>query len=56
MTGTLQRDQEEESLSGTVEGNRVHFHFDSEDLDQHGTVSRNRMSGTCTWRGRSTGT
>lgn len=42
-------------LSGTVDGNRVHFHFNSEDLDQHGTVSGNRMSGTCTWRGEING-
>lgn len=38
-------------VSGEVDGNQVHFHFDTEDLDQHGTVSGNRMTGTCTWRG-----
>ena len=29
----------------------VHFHFDVEDLDQHGVVSadRNSMGGTSTW-------
>ncbi|HSB55288.1 MAG TPA: hypothetical protein VLD58_13080 [Gemmatimonadales bacterium] len=37
-------------VNGTVEGNTVHFHFDTDDVDQHGTVSGNRISGTCTWR------
>lgn len=39
-------------VSGTVSGNKVHFHFDDEAYDQHGTVSAdgNSMSGTCTWR------
>lgn len=38
-------------VSGSVSGNKVHFHFDTEDLDQHGTVSGDRMTGTCTWSG-----
>jgi hypothetical protein len=40
-------------VSGEVDGNKVHFHFDSEDLDQHGTVSGDQMTGTCTWRDES---
>ena len=42
-------------VSGEVAGNKVHFHFDSQDLDQHGTVSGDRMTGTCTWRGQNDG-
>lgn len=42
-------------VSGTVEGTGVHFHFDTEDLDQHGTVAGNRMTGTCNWRGEING-
>jgi hypothetical protein len=42
-------------VSGSVSGNRVHFHFDTEDLDQQGTVSGNRMSGNCSWRGEVNG-
>jgi hypothetical protein len=38
-------------VSGEVDGSKVHFHLDSEDLDQHGTVSGDQMTGTCTWRG-----
>jgi hypothetical protein len=38
-------------VSGEIDGNKLHFHFDTEDLDQHGTVSGSRMTGTCTWRG-----
>lgn len=37
-------------VSATLSGNTVHFHFDDEAYDQHGTVSGDRMSGTCTWR------
>ena len=44
-----------EVMNGTVTGNQVHFHFDSEDLDQHGTVAGNRMSGSCTWRAEADG-
>ena len=39
-------------MNGTVyAGDSVHFHFDVEDLDQHGVVSadRNSMAGTSTW-------
>ena len=36
-------------VSGSVAGHQVHFHFDTEDLDQHGTVSGGHMSGGCTW-------
>lgn len=39
-------------VNGTVfAGDSVHFHFDVEDLDQHGVVSadRNSMGGTSTW-------
>lgn len=36
-------------VDGSVNGNEVHFHFDTDDLDQHGTVSGGHMSGTCTW-------
>jgi hypothetical protein len=38
-------------VSSEVDGYKVHFHFDTEDLDQHGTVSGSRMTGTCNWRG-----
>ena len=39
-------------VSGTVfAGDSVHFHFDIEDLDQHGVVSagRNSVAGISTW-------
>ena len=36
-------------VDGSVAGNQVHFHFDTEDVDQHGTVSGGHMSGSCTW-------
>jgi hypothetical protein len=36
-------------VAGTVSGNQIHFHFDTTDADQHGTISGQSMAGTCTW-------
>jgi hypothetical protein len=43
-------------VDGTVSGNQIHFHFDTTDIDQHGTVSGQTMTGTCTWVASMNGT
>ena len=43
-------------VDGTVSGNQIHFHFDTTDIDQHGTVSGQSMTGACTWVASMNGT